>query len=217
MIDLPFPTVGDPAKTWAAYYAAIAGREERALLRRLLERAGSPAPGMRALDLGCGDGTETAALGRAGWTVTAMDSTPEAVELTRRRCADLDAVAVEVATFADFELPPCDLVYAGLSLPFGPGADFPDLWQRILAAMKPGALIAAHLLGERDSWAPDPSLTFVPGAELPGLLRGLEVLEVRELDEDGEAFSGPKHWHVFEVMARRPGPADTPGVRRSAA
>ncbi|WP_372727322.1 trans-aconitate 2-methyltransferase [Nocardioides sp.] len=207
MIDLPFPQVRARETSWPAYYEAISGRPARALLKRLLDRAPTPGPGMLALDLGCGDGTETEALARTGWPVTAMDVTPEAVELTRGRCRAMSHVEVVQSSFADFEFPAADLVYAGLSLPFGPGAEFSDVWRRLRAALRPGGVLAMHLLGERDSWAPDASKTFVDGSALPALLRGLEVLEVRELDEDGEAFGGAKHWHVFEVIVRRPHPA----------
>ena len=38
--------------------------------------------------------------------------------------------------------------------------------------------------------------------EVEDLLRGLEVVELTERSERGPAFSGPKHWHVFTVLAR---------------
>jgi hypothetical protein len=31
----------------------------------------------------------------------------------------------------------------------------------------------------------------------------MEVVSFNEEDEDGQADSGPKHWHVFDVIARR--------------
>ena len=48
----------------------------------------------RALDLGCGTGTSSLALARAGWVVTGVDFTPRAVRQARRKtkaagaCAD---------------------------------------------------------------------------------------------------------------------------------
>lgn len=189
---------------WPAYYEALTGRPTRALLARLLAYAPDPTPDLRALDLGCGDGTETEALGRLGWPVTAIDHTQLAADLTRRRTLAMRHVDVVQGSFADLEIPPADLVYAGLSLPFCPASEFDAVWQRVVASLRPGGVLGVHLLGDRDSWAPDPELTFTPGTALPSLLRGLEVLEVRELDEDGDAFSGPKRWHVFEVIARRP-------------
>ncbi|MGO3293883.1 MAG: hypothetical protein ACTIMB_14405 [Brachybacterium alimentarium] len=42
----------------------------------------------------------------------------------------------------------------------------------------------------------------LPPADL--LLYGLEILELTEEERDGRSFSGPKHWHTFRVIARRP-------------
>jgi len=39
--------------------------------------------GLQAVDLGCGDGTETLALLEAGWTVLAIDREPAAIEYVR--------------------------------------------------------------------------------------------------------------------------------------
>ena len=36
------------------------------------------------------------------------------------------------------------------------------------------------------------------------LVDGLELLALDEEDQDGDSFLGPKHWHVFDVIARRP-------------
>jgi len=36
------------------------------------------------------------------------------------------------------------------------------------------------------------------------LFDGLDVLALDEEDQDGDSFLGPKHWHVFDVIARRP-------------
>ena len=47
-------------------------------------------------------------------------------------------------------------------------------------------------------------MTFVDRSTLLTMLDGLEILDLAEEDADGPAFSGPKHWHVFDVVARRP-------------
>ncbi|MDR7373400.1 hypothetical protein J2X28_000356 [Kocuria rhizophila] len=36
------------------------------------------------------------------------------------------------------------------------------------------------------------------------LVTGLEVLRLHEEERDGPAFSGPKHWHTYQLVARRP-------------
>ncbi len=55
-------------------------------LVELVEGARALAPG-RALDLGCGSGTDSIYLARHGWTVTGVDIVPEALALARRNAA----------------------------------------------------------------------------------------------------------------------------------
>ncbi len=50
----------------------------------------------------------------------------------------------------------------------------------------------------------------IPGSEYAGtrhqagvLLDGLDILRLEETERDGHAFSGPKHWHTFDILARR--------------
>ena len=44
-------------------------------------------PPRRALDLGCGTGTETIYLARHGWDATGVDLVPRALAIARRRAA----------------------------------------------------------------------------------------------------------------------------------
>lgn len=83
----------------------------------------------------------------------AVDRSPEGIARLRESVSptDRERSSTGVAPYVEVELPPADLVYAGLSLP---SADF----------------------------------------EIEGL---------REQDEDGEAVSGPKHWHVLHIIARK--------------
>ena len=52
----------------------------------LLELISTHSPG-RALDLGCGTGTSSLALARAGWRVTGVDFIPHAIRKSRRKAA----------------------------------------------------------------------------------------------------------------------------------
>jgi hypothetical protein len=80
----------------------------------------------------------------------------------------------------------------------------------VRAALRPGGRFAGHFLGERDRWAEPGRLSFHTRTELTGLLAPLELETWRKVDEDGVALSGPKHWHIHEVIARthaaRPAP-----------
>src|SRR5204862_391013 len=74
-----------------------------------------------AIDLGCGDGTETAELLRRGWRVLAIDAEPDGVRRLRQRVPVTDAARLDarVVRFEDLgPLPGADLVHAAWSLPF---------------------------------------------------------------------------------------------------
>ncbi len=72
-----------PDNQWMAYYEAGSGRSARPLLIDVLARFASDAPNALprfAIDLGCGDGTETLALLQQGWRVLAIDQEPAALQ-----------------------------------------------------------------------------------------------------------------------------------------
>ncbi|RVW03060.1 class I SAM-dependent methyltransferase [Rhodococcus xishaensis] len=60
---------------------SIFGRQ----LDRLLDGAASPAPGAKALDLGCGTGDHSIELALRGWSVTAVDAVPLAISRARAK------------------------------------------------------------------------------------------------------------------------------------
>lgn len=188
---------------WAEYYRRLGGRGPRPLALRAAELA-SP-PGV-ALDLGCGDGTETRFLLEQGWSVIAVDLEPAALELTRERTGDHSQLATHLADLAEYEPPGADLILASASLPFVPPEHFGTLGTRLRAALNPNGLMAVHLFGDRDSWAHGDSavggMTFHQRAEVEALLEGLEILQLEEKEFDGPSGRGPKHWHRFNIIAR---------------
>ena len=191
-----------PVSGWEDYYRAIEGRAPRALFLDALTFL--PDPGV-AVDLGCGDGTETLALLADGWTVVAADGAPEGIaRLLASVPADAaDRLTTLVAPFHELDLPQADFVYAGLSLPFCAPENFAEAWRRITGAVRAEGVVAAHFFGPKDSWADNPDMTFHTRAEVESLLDGFELRRFEEQDEDGEAVSGPKHWHVFHVIAAK--------------
>jgi SAM-dependent methyltransferase len=191
--------------TWTDYYDAQEhDREPRELLVRVLDAFG---PGVwEAAELGCGQGFDTLEMLRRGWSVVAVDAEPEGIRRLLARVPDVlrQRLDARVARMEDVDVPPVDLVWASFSLFFCPPERFDDLWDRIRAAIRPGGRVAGHLLGDRDTWAPDDDITAHTREAALGRLEGLEVERFEEEEEDGEACSGPKHWHVFHFAARRP-------------
>jgi SAM-dependent methyltransferase len=165
-----------------------------------------PGAGRMAVDLGCGDGADALALLERGWSVLAIDIEQAGLALLRARipatCAE--RIRLVCASFADVALPPAHLVHAGFSLPFCPPPQFPGVWEQIRRALAPDGVFAGQLFGIHDSWAGDPGMTFQDRSEVTRLLDGLEILELYETERDGEAYSGPKHWHTYDILVRRP-------------
>lgn len=197
--------------TWARYYQAVQGRPPRALFLAALAAfaaEGFEPSGAQAVDLGCGDGTETLALLERGWRVLAVDREPAAIERVLAIAPDTARQRLEAraAAFADADLPTADFIYAGLSLPFCPPAQFPAAWGRVLAALRPGARFAGHFFGPRDSWAGNPDMSFHAAAELRRILTGFAIDSFSEQEYDRPtALGAPKRWHIYEVIARRQG------------
>ena len=193
--------------TWDDYYQKIQGREPRPLLMDVLNAfARETSPSSRlAIDLGCGDGTETIALLARGWNVLAVDGEPAAIHRLLKKLPENGHphLQTQIMKFQELSLPPADLIHASFSLPFCPPEYFDAFWNKIVSAIKPGGRFAGQFFGVNDSWSTKPDMTFRTAGQLRAMLERFEVESFVELEEDGQAASGPKHWHLFTVIARK--------------
>ena len=198
---------GHATPEWAAYYEATRGREPRPLFLKGMSAIAAAAKGPgHAIDIGFGDGTETLELLARGWSVTSVDPTPAAAEALYRN-VPVDLVArleTITAPAQDAELAPFDLLYAGYALSYIEPSGFARFWSQARAQLRPGGFLVVNVFGDRDGWADAADMTFVDRAGVDRLLEGLDVVTVDEEDADGSSFVGPKHWHVFDIVARRP-------------
>jgi SAM-dependent methyltransferase len=188
---------------WSQFYEKQGGRGVRPTFEAALD-AWDGAPGL-AVDLGCGDGVETRDLAERGWSVLAVDADPGVDDRVRAGLSPEASGRVETRRAA-FEalgdLPRADLVYAGFALPFCDPTRFPYLWADIRDAIEPGGLFAGELFGPHDEWYGRPGMNFHDRSGVEAMLTGLEVLRLVEDDRRGMSFEGPKHWHVFHIVAR---------------
>jgi hypothetical protein len=192
---------------WAAFYRSTIGREPRPLFAKgmaAVEAAGV-VPG-QAIEIGFGDGRETLALLEAGWRVLAIDPAPAAAEVLQSQVPAAVAGRLEIRSVPaeDAEMPPFDLLYAGYSLPFLDAAAFDRFWGAARDGLRSGGIFVVNFFGPRDSWVGRQEMRFIDVEAVRRLVDGLEVLALDEEDQDGNSFLGPKHWHVFDVIARRP-------------
>lgn len=201
-------------RDWPAYFDAVAGKPARETLLQALDLmvpASNHAPATPPLahDLGCGEGRDTAELLRRGFHVIATDSHPDA--FVRLRARDdlrdpglLARLTIRLAPLEAVELEPCHLVNASFSLPFCAPHAFPALWDRVVAAIRPGGLFAGQLFGDRDDWARLPDRAHLTRDNALALFAGFDLIRFDEVENDSnDAMANPKHWHVFHVVARK--------------
>jgi tellurite methyltransferase len=194
-------------RDWVGYYDEQEVREPRDLLLQVLEafdREGRSSG--QAVDLGCGQGYDTAELLRRGWEVVAIDATEEGIRRLRERIGDVGIrLRTVVSRMEDVEIPAVDLVHASFSLPYCRPEAFPQLWEDIREAIRPGGRFAGQLFGVRDTWATtQDDMTFFEIERARALFDGMEIQSfVEEEEDDDDVWGEPKHWHVFHVIARR--------------
>ncbi|MEO0512970.1 MAG: class I SAM-dependent methyltransferase [Planctomycetota bacterium] len=196
-------------RDWPGYFRSVEGKGPR---ETLVEAAGlvesdESAEHAFAIDLGCGEGRDTAELLRRGFRVLALDGHPQGIERVLARTAPDHAARLEarVAAFETLEeLPPCDLLNASFSLPFCPPDRFARVWELVTSSVRPGGVFAGQLFGDRHSWASIPDRSHHTAQEARGLLRGFDLVRFDDEERDAEDFEGhAMHWHLFHVVARR--------------
>lgn len=195
-------------KSWTGYFDMRAKSDAvRPLLLQTLDLMASSGRAVGfAIDLGCGEGTDTAELLRRGWRVLAVDGSEEGIGRTVARAESeglAESLETRVVTFEELaELPAADLVYAAVSLPFCRPADFSPVWGLVRESVRPErGWICAQFFGPNDTWATNPDMTFHTREEVEQLFDGMEIQAFEERDEDGQSAGGPKHWHIFDVIA----------------
>lgn len=198
------------SRDWPGYFAAASGGAPRETLLSALSlfeaQPGFDAAGLVAVDLGCGEGRDTAELVRRGWNVVAIDGHEEAFTHLQNRAdiAAWDRLEMRLCAFEEAQIPACRLLNASFSLPFCHPERFAALWRIITTAIEPGGRFAGQFFGERDSWAKLADRSHQTRDEVEALLRGFAIEELREDERDGTDCTGAgKHWHVFHVVARR--------------
>lgn len=195
-------------RAWRAYYRATSAGPPRELLRNALDHIaweGSTRKQRTAIEIGFGSGRDTLELLRRGWRVLAVDNQEGAAEYLARRvpARQRASLTILIAPMEEVDLPSADLVYSSFTLPFCAPARFPALWRRIRRSVRPGGHFAGQLFGDRDAWHGRRRMTFHSLRAVRALTRGYKVELLRETEEEGRSFLGPKHWHLFDLILER--------------
>jgi tellurite methyltransferase len=149
----------------------------------LVETASALQPGT-ALDLACGSGRNAVWLAVQGWSVTAIDGAPAAIDLLRRRDAGIEALVADLEK-AEYRIEPSswDLVVISYYLQR-------DLIGPAKAGVKPGGVLLAIVLLTRPG--EEPTYKRAKPGELQTYFLDWEILHYREGNS------------TAEIVARRP-------------
>lgn len=183
---------------WQGYYKDT---KDKPPSKFLLEALSLVENKSRALDLGAGALVESKYLLSLGFDVVAVDQ-----ERFPEQISDSKFTFVQ-SSFKDYQFPKdsFDLITAQFSLPFNGIEGFSELWNRIILSLKHKGIFVGQLFGENDEWnVAGSELVFHSKKEVEGLLTGLEVLKLEEVNKDNILSNGkPKHWHIFHIIVRK--------------
>lgn len=204
-------------RDWTEYYDAVAGKPPRDTTLKAVEVVGPDAPRV-AIDIGAGDGRDTAVLLAAGFEVLSADPHPDSLRRITERVMSMpqdaarrlhvvtgSAESLDAAIAMRPQFASCGIVNASFSLPFVKPDRYARAWSMVRNTLAPGGVFAGQIFGDRDTWATNPTRSHHTREQALQLLEGLEIVQFTEDEKDGHDSVGvPKHWHVFHVVARRP-------------
>lgn len=159
-----------------------------------------------AVELGCGAGRDTVYLIRNGWNVLAIDR--EDVEtriVSKLLVEELEQFEFFKQRFEAIKLENSNLVVANFSLPFCNKNDFKKLWAKINHSILKDGYFVGNFLGDKDEWKiAKEKMTFLTKDQVMELFRNFEIVEFKEVEKDGLTGLGKmKHWHIFNVIAKK--------------
>ena len=81
------------------------------------------------------------------------------------------------------------------------------MWTEICSNIKDNGYFVGNFFGINDEWnTKNDKRTFLSKKEVIELFREFEILEIKEIEKDKPTAEGKmKHWHTFEIIARKYG------------
>lgn len=122
-------------------YDSTAYETVEAAFRRIERIVGELAPTGRVLKIACGTGMWTGALAESAESVTALDSSPEVIEIARRRVTATN-VRFEVADVFAYDPPErYDVIFFSAWLSHVPASRFAEFWGRLAGLLADGGRV----------------------------------------------------------------------------
>lgn len=186
---------------WGDFYDKTKNLPPSPLLLKALENVVTK---NKAIDIGGGALKDTKYLLSIGFDVTVVDSSEfmneEATQIVSTK------LHTHVSTFFEFDFPKdtFDLASAMFSLPFNPSDTFQQVFERIKHSLIPSGIFVGNFFGTKDDWSSNPKMTFHTKADIETLFADMETILLEEREYNGHLTDGmPKHWHVFNVIAKK--------------
>ena len=214
---------------WPEYFKNHEKREPRpqlALAIAACEADHQPISSMQALDIGAGNLIESKALLEAGFgQVTATDASSYSEEASGKLEREYNDFAKDINRISFYKLRneeladkispnSADLIVSYYALPFTRPHEFARLWQSLESALKPAGVMSVTLFGNNDGWATETNtngekryqgMTFHSREQVEVLLGNMKDVDITEREYDSVNTNGEgKHWHVFDIQARKP-------------
>ncbi len=189
--------------SWRKYYEKTKNNPPRPLLVKALTHVSDCGS---ALDVGAGALVDSRYLLEEGFTaVTAFDADETSRELAAAISDERFFFYKQSFTEFQYVKEAYDLVTGQYAFSFMSVKDFDQVFQQILDSIKVGGIVTGNIFGDRDGWNNgDGTKTFLTKEDCQLLFSDWEILLFNEVERDDETALGvPKHWHEFEIIARK--------------
>jgi tellurite methyltransferase len=190
-----------PPKSWNEYYKATKENPPREILLSAISYLHNK---NTAIDIGAGSLNDSRYLLEQGFDVTAIDKSPliteEAQSINNEKFHAFNT-SCEKYNFPENSF---DLASAMFSLPFVEPESFDYVFDKIKKSLNPSGVFCGQFFGDKDEWSSDRNMTFHTKYQIEELLKDFEIISIDEKEEDSlTAARSMKHWHIFEVIARK--------------
>ena len=187
------------------YYSNTKNAKPNYTVKRFIELKIKPG---NAIEIGCGAGRDTVYLIKNGWKVLAIDNEDvESIITNKLSKEELKQFKFVKQKFEDVELENNNLVVANFSLPFCNKNNFKKLWNKIDDSILKDGYFVGNFFGNKDEWKnTKEEMTFLTKGQVIELFKNFEIIEFKEEEKDDFTGLGKiKHWHVFNVIAKKDG------------